>query len=173
MSVDFNFEFQGETYYVYSDSFRSEEQFKCVAKDIVEDGEYITFVSETHDLDYPQIISNTFREGSGLYFLVKCINDGEFVPHRFFWNYEIGKNVKSVFKYRDGLNDIPDPKLIPRHSSNRKPRILRRAADPKPEIKYGVPIKSYTKSAETDNKKQPKKDHLDKLFWDLKAKFNV
>ena len=94
------FEFDGQRWDVNTSKIESKEQFKDIAMDLIESGNYITEIRKKYNLDYDQVVSNLFRDREPLLFLVKLITEEQAIPHENFWDYEIGRNVADNSYFR-------------------------------------------------------------------------
>ena len=86
--------------------YESPQLIDKIIEDLVYDGLYIADINSKRDIEYPQEVSNTFREGPGQKLLIKFIVENRINPHPRFWQCEIGRNIQNVLTYRG--NKIAD-----------------------------------------------------------------
>lgn len=97
------FSHKGRNYIINRKGYQSEQQFRSIAIDLVGEGIYSREIHDRYDLgvEHHQLIPNTFRAGPGLIYLVNLIETGAVVPHNRFWDYEVGRNVRSQLNRKE------------------------------------------------------------------------
>lgn len=105
------FEFDNDTWYINSSKLKNKNQFLNIVEDLIESGKYTSWIRRKYNLDYDQVVSNLFREGGALIFLVKVITEKRHIPHNNFWNNQIGRNVASNLYFQRWNNQQENPYL--------------------------------------------------------------